>query len=122
MYYSTAIPNLFDYVSEEVVFQISMQLEESNNTLTKDVENLSKEKAELIEKLRVQEEGILKLLNVIALFYFQSVTSNIVSFSLEEYEAQKEEYTNAIKASYEKTLCTERTLKIQVKKSFSSVV
>uniref|UniRef100_A0A8C6LPI2 Rho-associated protein kinase 1 n=1 Tax=Nothobranchius furzeri TaxID=105023 RepID=A0A8C6LPI2_NOTFU len=35
------------------------RLEESNKTLTKDVENLSKEKAELNEKLRVQEEGSL---------------------------------------------------------------
>lgn len=35
------------------------QLEESNKTLTKDVENLSKEKAELDEKLSTQEEGAL---------------------------------------------------------------
>lgn len=33
------------------------QLEESNTTLTKDVEHLSKEKAELDEKLTTQEEG-----------------------------------------------------------------
>lgn len=37
--------------------QISLQLEESNKTLTKDVENLSKEKSELNEKLCTQEEG-----------------------------------------------------------------
>lgn len=37
--------------------EISLQLEESNKTLTKDVENLSKEKAELNEKLNAQEEG-----------------------------------------------------------------
>lgn len=36
---------------------ISLQLEESNKTLTKDVENLSKEKSELNEKLLTQEEG-----------------------------------------------------------------
>lgn len=34
-----------------------LQLEESNKTLTKDAENLSKEKAELNEKLHTQEEG-----------------------------------------------------------------
>lgn len=34
-----------------------LQLEESNKTLTKDVENLSKETAELNEKLKTQEEG-----------------------------------------------------------------
>uniref|UniRef100_A0A674ES26 non-specific serine/threonine protein kinase n=1 Tax=Salmo trutta TaxID=8032 RepID=A0A674ES26_SALTR len=33
------------------------RLEDSNKTLTKDVENLSKEKAELNNKLRIQEEG-----------------------------------------------------------------
>lgn len=37
--------------------KLFLQLEESNKTLTKDVENLSKEKAELNEKLRAQEEG-----------------------------------------------------------------
>lgn len=34
-----------------------LQLEESNKTLTKDVENLSKEKSELSVKLQTQEEG-----------------------------------------------------------------
>lgn len=38
----------------------SPQLEDSNKTLTKDVENLSKEKAELNNKLRIQEEGSAK--------------------------------------------------------------
>lgn len=33
------------------------QLEESNKTLTKDVDNLSKEKTDLSEKLQTQEEG-----------------------------------------------------------------
>lgn len=36
---------------------VLLQLEESNKTLTKDVENLSKEKTELDEKIRLQEEG-----------------------------------------------------------------
>uniref|UniRef100_A0A7N6FHR2 non-specific serine/threonine protein kinase n=1 Tax=Anabas testudineus TaxID=64144 RepID=A0A7N6FHR2_ANATE len=41
------------------------RLEESNKTLTKDVENLSKEKAELNEKLRAQEEGAVPSLTFI---------------------------------------------------------
>lgn len=40
-----------------MVIKILLQLEESNKTLTKDVENLSKEKADLDEKLTAQEEG-----------------------------------------------------------------
>lgn len=40
-----------------MVIEILLQLEESNKTLTKDVENLSKEKADLSEKLNSQEEG-----------------------------------------------------------------
>lgn len=39
----------------------------------------------------------------------------LISFSLSEYVAQKEEITNAIKANYEKALNIERTLKTQVK-------
>lgn len=38
-------------------FCVYAQLEDSNKTLTKDVEILSKEKTELNEKLRAQEEG-----------------------------------------------------------------
>lgn len=49
--------------------EISLQLEESNKTLTKDVENLSKEKSELNEKLRGQEEGTVPLLTF---FFFDS--------------------------------------------------
>uniref|UniRef100_A0A8C6LN47 Rho-associated protein kinase 1 n=1 Tax=Nothobranchius furzeri TaxID=105023 RepID=A0A8C6LN47_NOTFU len=71
------------------------RLEESNKTLTKDVENLSKEKAELNEKLRVQEE---------------------------EYAEQKEEAINAIKANYEKTLSTERTLKTQAVNKLAEIM
>uniref|UniRef100_A0A8C2BG33 Rho-associated protein kinase 1 n=1 Tax=Cyprinus carpio TaxID=7962 RepID=A0A8C2BG33_CYPCA len=62
------------------------QLEESNKTLTKDVEILSKEKTELNERLRAQEE---------------------------EFTAGKEELANTVKAHYEKALNIERTLKTQ---------
>uniref|UniRef100_A0A3Q1GF55 Rho-associated protein kinase n=2 Tax=Acanthochromis polyacanthus TaxID=80966 RepID=A0A3Q1GF55_9TELE len=71
------------------------RLEESNKTLTKDVENLSKEKTELNEKLRTQEE---------------------------EYAAQKEEITNTIKANYEKVLNTERTLKTQAVNKLAEIM
>uniref|UniRef100_A0A8C4EWM3 Rho-associated protein kinase 1 n=1 Tax=Dicentrarchus labrax TaxID=13489 RepID=A0A8C4EWM3_DICLA len=71
------------------------RLEESNKTLTKDVENLSKEKAELNEKLNAQEE---------------------------EYEAQKEEIANTIKATYEKVLNTERTLKTQAVNKLAEIM
>ncbi|KAE8298811.1 Rho-associated protein kinase 1 [Larimichthys crocea] len=71
------------------------RLEESNKTLTKDVENLSKEKSELNEKLRGQEE---------------------------EYLAQKEEITNTIKANYEKVLNTERTLKTQAVNKLAEIM
>ncbi|XP_040910989.1 rho-associated protein kinase 1 isoform X1 [Toxotes jaculatrix] len=71
------------------------RLEESNKTLTKDVENLSKEKAELTEKLHTQEE---------------------------EYAAQKEEITNTIKANYEKVLSTERTLKTQAVNKLAEIM
>lgn len=57
--------------------EISLQLEESNKTLTKDVENLSKEKAELNEKLNAQEGGtapsVSLLFNKITLLYKQSL-------------------------------------------------
>ncbi|XP_030629893.1 rho-associated protein kinase 1 isoform X2 [Chanos chanos] len=71
------------------------RLEESNKTLTKDVENLSKEKAELDTKLRAQQE---------------------------EYAAQKEEITNSIKANYEKVLNTERTLKTQAVNKLAEIM
>uniref|UniRef100_A0A4W6C8N7 Rho-associated protein kinase 1 n=1 Tax=Lates calcarifer TaxID=8187 RepID=A0A4W6C8N7_LATCA len=71
------------------------RLEESNKTLTKDVENLSKEKADLNEKLRTQEE---------------------------EYVAQKEEIANTIKANYEKVLNTERTLKTQAVNKLAEIM
>lgn len=53
------------------IFEISVQLEESNKTLTKDVENLSKEKAELNEKLHTQEEGTVLLLCFMSLCHFK---------------------------------------------------
>uniref|UniRef100_A0A673A1N1 Rho-associated protein kinase 1 n=1 Tax=Sphaeramia orbicularis TaxID=375764 RepID=A0A673A1N1_9TELE len=72
------------------------RLEESNKTLTKDVENLSKEKTELSEKLHTQEEG------TVCLF--------------------KEEITNSIKATYEKVLNTERTLKTQAVNKLAEIM
>ncbi|XP_029931276.1 rho-associated protein kinase 1 isoform X2 [Myripristis murdjan] len=71
------------------------RLEESNRTLTKDVENLSKDKTELDEKLHTQEE---------------------------EYVAQKEEIANTIKANYEKILNTERTLKTQAVNKLAEIM
>ncbi|XP_034039314.1 rho-associated protein kinase 1 isoform X2 [Thalassophryne amazonica] len=71
------------------------RLEESNKTLTKDVENLSKETTVLNEKLRTQDE---------------------------EYAAQKEEIANTIKANYEKVLNTERTLKTQAVNKLAEIM
>ncbi|KAF4088654.1 hypothetical protein AMELA_G00057220 [Ameiurus melas] len=71
------------------------RLEESNKTLTKDVENLSKEKGELDEKLLSQEEV---------------------------FEAQREEISNAIKANYEKILNQERTLKTQAVNKLAEIM
>ena len=50
--------------SDEILthFHVSAQLEESNKTLTKDVEHLSKEKADLDDKLSTQEEGTFPLI------------------------------------------------------------
>ncbi|XP_011485318.1 rho-associated protein kinase 1 isoform X2 [Oryzias latipes] len=74
---------------------IIAQLEESNNTLRKDVENLSKEKTDLSQELRTQEE---------------------------EYEAQKEEISNSIRAQYEKSLANERTLKTQAVNKLAEIM
>uniref|UniRef100_A0A669AV91 Rho-associated protein kinase 1 n=1 Tax=Oreochromis niloticus TaxID=8128 RepID=A0A669AV91_ORENI len=68
------------------------RLEESCKTLTKDVENLSREKTELSEKLRIQDE------------------------------AQKEEIEKSIKANYEKVLYTERTLKTQAVNKLAEIM
>ncbi|CAF98420.1 unnamed protein product, partial [Tetraodon nigroviridis] len=74
---------------------IISRLEESNKTLTKDAENLSKEKTELNDKLQAQEQ---------------------------EFLAQKEEISNTIKANYEKTLNTERTLKTQAVNKLAEIM
>uniref|UniRef100_A0A8C2IKT3 Rho-associated protein kinase 1 n=1 Tax=Cyprinus carpio TaxID=7962 RepID=A0A8C2IKT3_CYPCA len=71
------------------------QLEESNKTLTKDVEILSKEKTELNERLRAQEE---------------------------EFTAGKEELANTVKAHYEKALNIERTLKTQAVNKLAEIM
>lgn len=99
----------------EVAIEILLQLEESNKTLTKDVENLSKEKADLSEKLNSQEEGMVPSFTCMSLCYDYAVAQTESLFLLTEYEAQKEEIVNTIKATYEKVLNTERTLKTQVK-------
>lgn len=52
---------------------VSLQLEESCKTLTKDVEGLAKEKAELSEKLGTQEEGMYYYI------YFFSITYRVLS-------------------------------------------
>ncbi|XP_015225351.1 PREDICTED: rho-associated protein kinase 1, partial [Cyprinodon variegatus] len=71
------------------------RLEESNKTLTKDVETLSKDNTELSEKLRLKEE---------------------------EYVSQKEEIMASIKANYEKVLQTERTLKTQAVNKLAEIM
>uniref|UniRef100_A0A3Q2U090 Rho-associated protein kinase 1 n=1 Tax=Fundulus heteroclitus TaxID=8078 RepID=A0A3Q2U090_FUNHE len=74
---------------------IIARLEESNKTLTKDVEKLSKDNAELSEKLHVQEE---------------------------EYVSQKEEIIASVKANYEKVLQMERTLKTQAVNKLAEIM
>lgn len=87
-----------------------MQLEESNNTLSKDVESLSKEKTDLSQELNTREEGTAFGLFVLKRQSF--LVQNV--FLLSEYKAQREETENALRAQYEKILSTERTLKTQV--------
>ncbi|XP_059915286.1 rho-associated protein kinase 1 isoform X1 [Gadus macrocephalus] len=70
------------------------KLEESNTTLTKDVETLSREKGELDEKLSSKDE---------------------------EFVALKEENINTVK-SFEKTLSTERTLKTQAVNKLAEIL
>lgn len=71
------------------------QLEESNKTLTKDVEILSKEKTDLNERLRAQEDV---------------------------FVAEKEEVANSVKANYEKALNIERTLKTQAVNKLAEIM
>ncbi|XP_078072207.1 rho-associated protein kinase 1 [Mustelus asterias] len=70
-------------------------LEESNRTLTKDVENLSKEKAELDEKLKTVGE---------------------------EAQKKREEDLNNIKTNYEKIINQERTLKTQAVNKLAEIM
>ncbi|XP_039610653.1 rho-associated protein kinase 1 isoform X2 [Polypterus senegalus] len=74
---------------------IIIMLEESNKTLTKDVENLTKEKADLNEKVKTQ---------------------------LEEFEREKEELSTSVKNNYEKILNTERTLKTQAVNKLAEIM
>ena len=83
------------------------------------METLSKEKSELDDKIRSQTEGSyvrpappVRLMSLRSLHGASHSTSS--PHTSAEYEAQKEETTNAIKANYEKVLNTERTLKTQV--------
>ncbi|XP_006027991.1 rho-associated protein kinase 1 isoform X1 [Alligator sinensis] len=74
---------------------IISQLEETNNTLTKDVEFLTKENTEVNEKIKKQEE---------------------------EFKLKKEEEISNIKVQYEKNLNTERTLKTQAVNKLAEIM
>nr|XP_056710856.1 rho-associated protein kinase 1 isoform X1 [Euleptes europaea] len=74
---------------------IVSRLEETNNTLTKDVAFLTKENAELKEKIKKVEE---------------------------DYKLKKEEEVNSIKMQYEKNLNTERTLKTQAVNKLAEIM
>ncbi|XP_028924462.1 rho-associated protein kinase 1 [Ornithorhynchus anatinus] len=71
------------------------RLEENNVTLTKDVELLKKENEELTEKMRKADE---------------------------EYRLKKEEEISNIKATYEKSINTERTLKTQAVNKLAEIM
>ncbi|XP_035172536.1 rho-associated protein kinase 1 isoform X2 [Oxyura jamaicensis] len=74
---------------------IIRRLEETNNTLTKDVDLITKENSEISEKIRKQEE---------------------------EYKIKKEEEINNIKMQYEKSINTERTLKTQAVNKLAEIM
>ncbi|KAM9387125.1 rho-associated protein kinase 1 isoform 2-T2 [Phaethornis superciliosus] len=74
---------------------IIRRLEETNNTLTKDVDLITKENSELSEKIKKQEE---------------------------EYKIKKEEEINNIKMHYEKSISTERTLKTQAVNKLAEIM
>uniref|UniRef100_A0A7M4F5Z3 Rho-associated protein kinase 1 n=1 Tax=Crocodylus porosus TaxID=8502 RepID=A0A7M4F5Z3_CROPO len=74
---------------------IISRLEETNNTLTKDVEFLTKENTEVNEKIKKQEE---------------------------EFKLKKEEEISNIKVQYEKNLNTERTLKTQAVNKLAEIM
>lgn len=74
---------------------IIRRLEETNNTLTKDVDVITKENSEISEKMKKQEE---------------------------EYEIKKEEEINNIRMHYEKSISTERTLKTQAVNKLAEIM
>ncbi|XP_071890881.1 rho-associated protein kinase 1 isoform X2 [Anas platyrhynchos] len=74
---------------------IIRRLEETNNTLTKDVDLITKENSEISEKIRKQEE---------------------------EYKIKKEEEINNIRMQYEKSINTERTLKTQAVNKLAEIM
>ncbi|KAI6075062.1 Rho-associated protein kinase 1 isoform X2 [Aix galericulata] len=74
---------------------IIRRLEETNNTLTKDVDLITKENSEISEKIRKQEE---------------------------EYRIKKEEEINNIRMHYEKSINNERTLKTQAVNKLAEIM
>uniref|UniRef100_A0A672U7E4 non-specific serine/threonine protein kinase n=1 Tax=Strigops habroptila TaxID=2489341 RepID=A0A672U7E4_STRHB len=74
---------------------IIRRLEETNNTLTKDVDLITKENSEISEKIKKQEE---------------------------EYKIKKEEEINNIRMHYEKSINTERTLKTQAVNKLAEIM
>ncbi|KFQ87778.1 Rho-associated protein kinase 1, partial [Phoenicopterus ruber ruber] len=74
---------------------IIRRLEETNNTLTKDVDLRTKENSEISEKIKKQEE---------------------------EYKMKKEEEINNIRMHYEKSINTERTLKTQAVNKLAEIM
>ncbi|XP_065686393.1 rho-associated protein kinase 1 isoform X3 [Patagioenas fasciata] len=74
---------------------IIRRLEETNSTLTKDVDLITKENSEISEKMKKQEE---------------------------EYKMKKEEEINNIRTHYEKSLNTERTLKTQAVNKLAEIM
>ncbi|XP_035375597.1 rho-associated protein kinase 1 isoform X8 [Electrophorus electricus] len=71
------------------------RLEESSKVLTKDIESVRREKGELQDKLRSQEE---------------------------EFQIRREDISNNIKATYEKMLNQERTLKTQAVNKLAEIM
>ncbi|XP_031979149.1 rho-associated protein kinase 1 isoform X1 [Corvus moneduloides] len=74
---------------------IIRRLEETNNTLTKDVDLITKENTEISEKFKKQEE---------------------------DYKMKKEEEINNIRMHYEKNINTERTLKTQAVNKLAEIM
>uniref|UniRef100_A0A8B9FNN4 Rho-associated protein kinase n=1 Tax=Amazona collaria TaxID=241587 RepID=A0A8B9FNN4_9PSIT len=74
---------------------IIRRLEETNNTLTKDVDLITKENSEISEKIKKQEE---------------------------EYKIKKEEEINNMRMHYEKSISNERTLKTQAVNKLAEIM